>query len=116
MFLFLDSYEKEINYYLKENMASTSPAANSGTDVSRSKSLPWFQSKIGNSLTPAGQQLLEQYSDIDPSEVENHIYKIVGVSKLDNPATMLFADNHHSVISHGRFSPGLASANSGSSA
>lgn len=45
--------------------------------ISRSKNLPWFQSKIGSSLTLAGRQLLEEYSHIDPSEIESHIYKIV---------------------------------------
>lgn len=46
--------------------------------VSRLKNLPWFYSEIGPSLTPAGRELLEVYSHIEPSKVEEHIYKIVG--------------------------------------
>ena len=46
--------------------------------VSRSKNVPWFQPKIGSSLTPAGRQLLETYSGVDPSDIENHLHKIVG--------------------------------------
>jgi len=44
----------------------------------RSKDLPWFQSKIGSSLTAAGRQLLQDYSGIAPDDVETHIYTIVG--------------------------------------
>lgn len=45
--------------------------------MSRSKDLPWYQSKLGSSLTPAGRALLETYSGIPSSEVEAHIYKNV---------------------------------------
>ncbi|MCJ1347442.1 hypothetical protein MMC31_005667, partial [Peltigera leucophlebia] len=55
--------------------------ANPGADTSLP---PWFQSKIGYNLTPAGRQLLEEYSGISASEVEAHIYKIVSVLKIDN--------------------------------
>ncbi|KAL6714990.1 hypothetical protein ACLMJK_007250 [Lecanora helva] len=41
----------------------------------RSKDLPWFQHKIGSSLTPAGRKLLEGYSGIAPEDVETHIYR-----------------------------------------
>lgn len=57
-------------------MASTSLAESRSANISRSKNLPWFQSKIGSSLTPAGRELLEKYSGVDPSDVENHIYNI----------------------------------------
>ena len=48
-----------------------------GVNVSRSKDVPYFQSKIGSSLTPAGRQLFETYSRLPVSEVDTHIYKIV---------------------------------------
>ena len=48
-----------------------------GANVSRSKNVPYFQSEIGSSLTPAGRQLFETYSRLPASEVEAHIYKIV---------------------------------------
>jgi hypothetical protein len=63
-------------------MASTQAAVELAAKISRSKKLPWFQSKIGSSLTSAGRQLLEEYSHIDPAEVESHIYKIVESSFL----------------------------------
>ncbi|KAI4217984.1 MAG: hypothetical protein L6R36_009179, partial [Xanthoria steineri] len=47
-----------------------------GQNVSRTKEVPWYQPKLGSSLTPAGRQLLETYSGIPASEVEDHIYKI----------------------------------------
>ena len=47
--------------------------------VSRSRNVPWFHSKLGSSLTPAGRSLLETYSGIPASEVEAHIYKTVGI-------------------------------------
>ncbi|KAI4260712.1 MAG: hypothetical protein L6R42_003916, partial [Xanthoria sp. 1 TBL-2021] len=47
-----------------------------GQNVSRTKDVPWYQYKVGSSLTPAGRQLLETYSGIPASEVEEHIYKI----------------------------------------
>lgn len=58
--------------------------ANLGADISLSKNPPWFQSKIGYNLTPAGRQLLEEYSGISASEVEAHIYRIVSVLTIDN--------------------------------
>ena len=48
-----------------------------GANVSRSKSVPYFHSEIGSSLTPAGRQLFETYCRLPASEVEAHIYKIV---------------------------------------
>lgn len=48
-----------------------------GQNISRTKAVPWYQPKVGSSLTPAGRQLLETYSGIPASEVEDHIYKIV---------------------------------------
>ena len=65
-------------------MASTGTATSAVAAVSRSKKLPWFQSKIGSSLTPAGRQLLEEYSGIETSEVENHVYKIVGTFTIQD--------------------------------
>lgn len=47
-------------------------------NASRSKNVPYFQSEIESSLTPAGRELFETYSHIPPAEVEPHIYKIVG--------------------------------------
>ncbi|KAI4236487.1 MAG: hypothetical protein LQ349_002514 [Xanthoria aureola] len=47
-----------------------------GQNISRTKAVPWYQPKVGSSLTPAGRQLLETYSGIPASEVEDHIYKI----------------------------------------
>lgn len=65
-------------------MASTEVATKveAAANVSRSKNVPWFQAKIGSSLTLAGRQLLEEYSHIDPSEVETHLYKIVSLHFL----------------------------------
>ena len=48
-----------------------------GANVSRTKDVPYFRSKINFSLTPAGRQLFETYSRIPASEVEAHIYKFV---------------------------------------
>ena len=48
-----------------------------GANVSRTKDVPYYHSKIGSSLTPAGRQLFETYSRVPASEVEAHIYKIV---------------------------------------
>ena len=58
-------------------MTSPSTTERRMAAVSRSKKVPWFQSEIGSSVTPAGRQLLESYSGIDPSDIENHLYKIV---------------------------------------
>ncbi|KAK0506889.1 hypothetical protein JMJ35_010589 [Cladonia borealis] len=55
-------------------MAAQSKPFRIADDVSRSRNIPWFQSKIGSSLTPAGRSLLEIYSGIPASEVEAHIY------------------------------------------
>lgn len=60
-------------------MSNPKAAAELAARIPRSKNVPWFQSKIGSSLTPAGRQLLEEYSHIEPSKVEDHIYKIVGL-------------------------------------
>ena len=60
-------------------MAAQSKTFRIADHVSRSKDVPWFQSKIGSSLTPAGRSLLEEYSGIPASEVEAHIYKTVGI-------------------------------------
>ena len=69
-------------------MATNGPATSAVAAVSRSKSLPWYHSKIGTSLTPAGRQLLEQYSGIEPSEVESHVYKIVRASKIQDASSV----------------------------
>ena len=60
-------------------MAAQSKPFRIADDVSRSRNIPWFQSKIGSSLTPAGRSLLEIYSGIPASEVEAHIYNTVSV-------------------------------------
>ena len=99
-------------------MASNSLAISVATSNSRSKSVPWFHSKIGSSLTPAGRQLLEQYSGIKPSEVESHVYKIVSAPKIQHassiPQLRLCTNDRHSAKSHGRYAPGLVSVHSGS--
>lgn len=81
-----------------------------GHEVSRTKDVPWYQSKVGSSLTPAGRQLLETYGGIPASEVEEHIYKIAS-----HPSTSLTIitssaqpNSLHSVMQHGRYSPGPA--------
>ncbi|KAL8786519.1 MAG: hypothetical protein Q9213_002746 [Squamulea squamosa] len=56
-------------------MAAEKKAPRLGDNVSRSKNVPWFQSKIGSSLTPAGRDLLGTYSGIAAAEIEDHIYK-----------------------------------------
>lgn len=60
-------------------MAGARSAPTPGTDASQCQNLPWFQSKIGDSLTPACRQLLEEYSGVKSSEVESHVYKIVSL-------------------------------------
>lgn len=60
-------------------MAAQSKTFRIAENVSRFKDVPWFQSKLGSSLTPAGRSLLEVYSGIPASEVEAHIYKTVGI-------------------------------------
>ena len=69
-------------------MASTGPATSPVAAVTRSKELTWFHSIIGSSLTPAGRQLLEQYGGIEPSEMENHLYKIVGASQIQDASSI----------------------------
>ena len=69
-----------------------------GANVSRSKNVPYFQSEIGSSLTPAGRQLFETYSRLPASEVEAHIYKIVsGLQMCTSQCTMPFSDLNPSV-------------------
>ena len=58
-------------------MAAQSKTFRIADHVSRSRNVPWFQSKLGSSLTPAGRSLLEDYGGIPASEVEAHIYKTV---------------------------------------
>ena len=58
-------------------MSNQKGFAKQGANVSRTKGVPYFHSKIGSSLTPAGRQLFETYSRVPASEVEAHIYKIV---------------------------------------
>ncbi|KAL8718594.1 MAG: hypothetical protein Q9225_004279 [Loekoesia sp. 1 TL-2023] len=57
-------------------MVSFVAARDRAKNIPRSKDVPWFQSKIGSSLTPAGRRLLEEYSGIASHDVETHIYKI----------------------------------------
>ncbi|KAI4175630.1 MAG: hypothetical protein LQ343_001501 [Gyalolechia ehrenbergii] len=64
-------------------MSSPMTARDRAKTVPRAKDVPWFQSNIGSSLTPAGRRLLEEYSGIDSSDVEAHIYKIVAPRLLD---------------------------------
>jgi len=58
-------------------MSNQKDVTKQGAKVSRSKDVPWFQARIGSSLTPAGRQLFEDYGGLPASEVEDHIYKIV---------------------------------------
>lgn len=58
-------------------MATQNKTPRLGDNVSRSRNVPWFYSKLGSSLTPAGRELLQTYSGIPASEVEAHIYKSV---------------------------------------
>ena len=64
-------------------------------DVSRSKDVPWFQSTLGSSLTPAGRSLLETYSGIPASEVEAHIYKTVRIPSRSLHLSYSFILNSH---------------------
>lgn len=50
--------------------------AGSPDHPSRKKVLPRYSPTIGDRLTPAARKLFEEYSNIPPSEVESHIYKI----------------------------------------
>jgi hypothetical protein len=42
----------------------------------RDKHVPWYDPKL-KKLGPSGRELLENYSKIPSTEVEDHIYKIV---------------------------------------
>ena len=43
----------------------------------RSKDVPWYNPDVGNKLGGSARELLENYSKIPVSEVEDHVYKIV---------------------------------------
>lgn len=58
-------------------MTTQNKAPRFGDNFSRSKNVPWFQSKLGSNLTPAGRALFQTYSGIPATEVEAHIYKNV---------------------------------------
>jgi hypothetical protein len=47
----------------------------------REKDVPWYNPNIGNKLGNSARELLENYSKIPASEVEGHVYKIVGPVK-----------------------------------
>lgn len=76
-------------------MSRTGSAVERDTiDSRRSKDLPWFHSKIGDNLAPAGRRLLEEYSGIPPSEVEGHIYSVVsnpnsGIVDASSPQALI---------------------------
>ncbi|KAM0796363.1 hypothetical protein BDR22DRAFT_900139 [Usnea florida] len=57
-------------------ISSLTTAKDRAKNAPRSKHLPWFQSNIGSSLTPAGRHLLEEYSGIPSAEVVSHIHKV----------------------------------------
>ncbi|KAL8700524.1 MAG: hypothetical protein Q9201_005399 [Fulgogasparrea decipioides] len=76
-------------------MADQKEVSRQGYNVSRSKNVPWFQSKIGSSLTSASRELLETYSGILASEVEDHIYKNVSARSL-----IEFASARHSGLTN----------------
>ncbi|PMD12413.1 hypothetical protein NA56DRAFT_613500 [Hyaloscypha hepaticicola] len=42
----------------------------------RSKDVPWYNPDVGNKLGGSARELLENYSKIPASEVEDHVYKI----------------------------------------
>ena len=71
-------------HFLFYNSMTSPVSAKPGAGISRSKSLPWFQSKIGSSLTPASRKLLEEYSGVSAVEVEAHVYRIVSVLTMDD--------------------------------
>ena len=58
-------------------VATKNKAPSFGDNFSRAKNVPWFQSKLDASLTPAGRALFETYSGIPAAEVEAHIFKNV---------------------------------------
>ena len=45
--------------------------------IPRSKDWPWYHKEIGESLTAGAGTILQDYSQIAPSNVEEHLYKIV---------------------------------------
>lgn len=47
-------------------------------DGARSVSWPWYHHVLTNELTREAKQLLAAYSGISPSQLEAHIYSIVG--------------------------------------
>jgi hypothetical protein len=49
--------------------------------LSRSKQFPWYQESFGSRLTPVCRQLLEEYSQVPPAEVESHVYEMVKISR-----------------------------------
>lgn len=107
------------------NKPSNKMPRRAGPEISRSKERPWFHSSIGATLTPAGRELLEKYSNIPPTEVESHIYKAVSapfplffLSLPFFPAPLYQSTSililPPSAIPHGTSSPGPAWASSGS--
>lgn len=49
-------------------------------DGARSVSWPWYHHVLTDELTADARALFEQYAKIPPEDVENHIYRIVGLS------------------------------------
>ncbi len=56
-------------------VGTTIPDAEAKIDL-RDKNVPWYDPKL-KKLGPSGRELLENYSNIPPAEVEDHIHKIV---------------------------------------
>lgn len=48
----------------------------------RSRKLPWYQTSLGNKLSPEARKLFEQYSKIPAQEVDAHIYRVVSCSHV----------------------------------
>jgi len=56
----------------------------------RDKEVPWYNPNIGNKLGTSARELLENYSKIPASEVEDHVYKIVSPARSSRDCS--FAD------------------------
>lgn len=59
-------------------MAAIKAAEKYRASVPRSKSFPWYNKSIGESLKPACRELLVKYSKIPEDSLEQHVYEVVG--------------------------------------
>lgn len=84
-------------------------------DGARSVSWPWYHHVLTNELTPDARTLFEEYAEVQPKDVENHIYRIVSSKAFRNTGYWLTCSLFRET-KLGASSLGHALENSGSSA